>query len=195
MVLRLGRAALPFLALALVAGACSDKNLGTQVTGNTIPVAAPNIRIIPAADREPPFTFHHQSFRFTAKTLDGASISSDVLAGKAAVVNFWGAWCGDCHREQPMFDAAFRTFSPKGVVFLGIDVRDPFSADARSFVDTYKIPYPSVYDPYSDVAYRFSVVPFPVTYILDTQSRVAAVISSLPESQKDLNDAIQQVLA
>jgi len=194
MFLRIGRAALLVLTLSLLAGACSDKNLGTQVTGNTIPVAAPNIRLIPEARREAPFTFQHQSFRFTAKTIDGATISSDVLAGKPAVVNFWGAWCGDCHREQPMFDTAYRTFASQGVVFLGVDVRDPFTADARSFVTKYAIPYPSVYDPYSDVAYKFSVVPFPVTYILDAHSRVAAVISSLPESQSDLNKTIQQVL-
>ena len=193
MFLRIGRPALIVLALSLLVGACSDHNLGTQVTGNIIQPAAPNIRLIPAARREPPFTFQHQSFRFTAKTIDGETISSDLLAGKPAVVNFWGAWCGDCHREQPMFDAAYQTFSAK-VTFLGVDVRDPFTADARSFVEQYKIPYPSVYDPYSDVAYKFNVVPFPVTYILDAQSRVAAVISSLPESQSDLNKTIQQVL-
>jgi peroxiredoxin len=80
-------------------------------------------------------------------------------------------------------------------VFLGVDVRDPLPADAHSFVDQYGVPYPSVYDPYSDVAYKFSVVPFPVTYVLDAQSRVAAVISSLPDSQKDLDDTIRQVLS
>ncbi len=40
---------------------------------------------------------------FSGTLLDGGSFASTSLAGKIAVLNFWGSWCPPCRVETPEF--------------------------------------------------------------------------------------------
>lgn len=44
---------------------------------------------------------------FTARTLDGATISRESLRGRPYVLDFWGTWCGGCVEEMPTLHAAY----------------------------------------------------------------------------------------
>lgn len=125
------------------------------------------------------------AIEFTAKDLDGKSVNSSDFAGKVLVVNFWYAGCAPCRAEAKDLESVYQQFADKGVVFLGVNVRD--GADtAKTFNATFGVTYPSVTDLEGKVqlAFSSSVAPnaVPTTLVLDKQGRVAArVLGRLSE--------------
>ncbi len=117
---------------------------------------------------------------WVSKTADGATMRSSDLLGEIAVLNFWYAGCAPCRAETPDLDKLANKYASKGLVVLGVDVRD--SADtALAFDRTHKIGYPTVMDADSGsvvFAYTGIVTPdaVPTTIVLDRQGRVAARI-------------------
>lgn len=63
--------------------------------------------------------------RFTAKTLDGETFSSESLRGKVVLVQFWATWCQYCRRDQPSVDAIVGDFADKGLIVLAVNVGEP----------------------------------------------------------------------
>ncbi|MBI4728017.1 MAG: TlpA family protein disulfide reductase [Acidobacteria bacterium] len=112
-------------------------------------------------------------------------ITRTFLSGRVAVVNFWGSWCGPCREEEPRLRALWKGYAPKGVRFLGVDVRDA-KGNALAFVEEFGVPYPSVYNPDSSIAYAFRVAFMPTTYVVDRRGRIAAKIVGALRTEEDL---------
>jgi cytochrome c biogenesis protein CcmG/thiol:disulfide interchange protein DsbE len=68
---------------------------------------------------------------FKLTTLDGKTVDSKSLLGKAYVVNFWNTWCIPCRQEAPALQEFYAKHADDpNFVMLGI-VRD----DTRSAVE------------------------------------------------------------
>lgn len=100
---------------------------------------------------------------------------ADLLRDGVVVVNVWGAWCGPCKVEQPVLERVSRALRPKGVRFVGIDIRDERVA-AQRHIARYDVTYPSLFDPSARLLTKFETVPKspPATYVIDRSGRVAA---------------------
>jgi hypothetical protein len=76
-----------------------------------------------------------------------------------------------------MLAEAARDLEDDGVVFLGIDSRDPNTANVRKFVERFDIPYDSIYDPDGNtlLAFHGTLPPMaiPSFVFIDTEGRVA----------------------
>lgn len=81
--------------------------------------------------------------RFVGDTLEGGHVDTDRLEGSVRLFNIWGSWCGPCREEAPALRRAHEEFAPRGVAFVGVDVRDNDAA-ARAFEDSFGIVYPSI---------------------------------------------------
>ncbi|HET8604055.1 MAG TPA: TlpA disulfide reductase family protein [Marmoricola sp.] len=147
---------------------------------------------LPAAKRRAPGTV-------AGRSLDGKRLSLAAHRGKVVVVNVWGSWCPPCRAEADNLVAAAKQLAPRGVVFLGIDSRDPNVAQARAFVRTYHVPYPSIYDPSGQnlLAFHGTLGPtsIPSTVVIDRQGRVAASILGEVTGTQTLVDIVEQVAA
>lgn len=129
--------------------------------------------------------------------VEGGTLQAESMRGKVVVVNIWGSWCAPCRAEAPDLARVARETEPKGVTFLGIDVRDD-KASAQAFTRRYAIPYQSLFDPNGSQLVKFSsIIPInavPSTVVVDRSGRVAARVVGRV-SYKTLNGLVQDVLA
>ena len=132
---------------------------------------------------------------FTLERLDGkGDLSIESLRGKAVVLNFWASWCGPCKEETPLLQEAWGRWKDKGVVFVGIDVKD-FRADAKAFLARYGVTYPNVYDGKGSTVGRYGVTGFPETFFVDPQGNVRYRIAGPIDDAAELDAGIERALA
>jgi len=130
------------------------------------------VTVLDAGDREEP------AGDVAGETVAGETVSLDDYLGKVVVVPVWGSWCAPCRAEAPLLAEAARDLEDDGVVFLGINSRDPNLTEAQQFVDDFDIPYDSIHDPDGRnlLAFHGTLPPqtVPSFVFIDAEGRVAA---------------------
>lgn len=109
---------------------------------------------------------------WTLTSLSGETLSSDDLAGRPYVVNFWASWCiPACVDEHPVLADAHETYG-EDVTIVGVLYNDRPS-DATAFLDRYgDAGYPHVLDPGGRLAIDFGVTGPPETFFVDADGAV-----------------------
>jgi thiol-disulfide isomerase/thioredoxin len=106
---------------------------------------------------------------FNLKTLDGKRALLDSLAGKIAVINFWGIWCGWCVQELPEYQKLYEKYaSDPDVAILTIDNdANPDAVKPWMAQKTYTFPV-LIDDGYVN---KIGLHAFPTTWFVDVQGR------------------------
>jgi thiol-disulfide isomerase/thioredoxin len=100
------------------------------------------------------------------RSIDGASIDTAKLRGRAVVVKFFAKYCEPCKRTLPLA-ASFAKSHPE-VAVIGV-AEDESEADVRAVVSEYRLEFPVVHDQGNVVAGRFRVKDLPAVFVIDGQ--------------------------
>lgn len=147
---------------------------------------------IPVAERGEPVDFG-------GVTENGETFSSDEIAGKVTVVNFWYAGCAPCRVEAKDLEGVWQEHGGGDVAFVGINTRDQADT-AKAFSDEFGVTYPSLIDvdtAEAKLAFAASVPiqATPTTLVLDKQGRVAARIIGPIDGTSILSTLVKDALA
>jgi cytochrome c biogenesis protein CcmG/thiol:disulfide interchange protein DsbE len=113
------------------------------------------------------------------------------LRGHPVVVNKWASWCGPCRFEFPFFQKQVRKRG-KEVAFFAVDSEDARD-EARKFLEEFPVPYPSFFDPKSDIAERLgSERNFPTTTFYDAGGELVYTKPGGYASEATLEDDIRE---
>ncbi len=174
------------VALLLAATGCTS----LQGTGDKGFVSGDgSIHQVAAADRGQPI-------ELTGQDLDDRPLSLASLRGKPTVVNVWGSWCTSCRAEAPFLVAAHRQLGD-AAHFVGIDVRDGGTSQAKAYESHFGTTWPSYYSNGGKALLAFPGVltpnTIPATVVLDAQGRVAASFIGEIPSALTLVEIVQDV--
>ena len=111
------------------------------------------------------------------------------LRGHPVVVNVWASWCGPCRFELPDLQKASAARGDE-VAFIGVDAEDTDPA-AKTFLEEFPLPYPSVTDPDRQVKAELGLRGYPATAYYDSTGKLVHLkqgpYTSLDELQADID--------
>lgn len=107
---------------------------------------------------------------FTLDLFEGGTFTLAENRGKPVVVNFWASWCDTCRDEAPVLEQGWRSFSDKGVVFVGVNVMDN-RADALKFIEEFDVSYPNGPDKHN-IYFKYGATGVPETFFIDRQGKI-----------------------
>jgi cytochrome c biogenesis protein CcmG, thiol:disulfide interchange protein DsbE len=116
-------------------------------------------------------------------------LSLGELRGVPVVFNLWASWCTPCRDEAARLERGWRTFGPRGVLFLGLDIQD-VRGDGEGFIRKHGATYPSVREPGRDLANSYGATGIPETYFIDARGRVVAHVIGVASDRQLAQGAV-----
>lgn len=134
---------------------------------------------------------------FTLPLFSGGTLSLHSLKGKPVILNFWASWCVPCKTETPLLVDLNKTYGPRGIVFVGVDVEDQ-ERDARAFIKQHHVDYLVVQSDDEKVMNAYSVIGIPTTVFIGGDGMVVDKYAGGfvgPEGEKALRARLERLLA
>jgi cytochrome c biogenesis protein CcmG/thiol:disulfide interchange protein DsbE len=108
----------------------------------------------------------HAVPKFAVETLDGETLTSRDLAGKAVIVNFWNSWCPPCQQEHPALTEFYaRHNDDQNFALVGI-VRDDTKAATERWIKKHGDDWTIATDPGGKAALAFATRGQPETFAI-----------------------------
>jgi cytochrome c biogenesis protein CcmG, thiol:disulfide interchange protein DsbE len=131
--------------VVLVAIGVTQLPRGSSSGSDTVHLTAAQTSALLAGSPGPLAALHAQA----GMLLEGGSPALHArlaaLKGYPVVINKWASWCVPCQEESAAFQRVSAEYGRR-VAFIGIDSEDAHRADARSFLKSFPVSYPSYYD-------------------------------------------------
>ena len=187
--------ALAAVALALVAGACSEdpNSVASQAkAGDQKGYISGDgtVEKIAVAHRAEPVDLR-------GDLVGGGTWASESERGKVVVVNVWGSWCAPCVAEAPHLQEVWEGLQEDKapVAFMGIDFREGPTAGA-AFMKKAGLTYPSLTDQSGVLilALQGKAPTVPTTLVLDREGRIASRVNG-PVDTSTLRGLVDDAVA
>lgn len=116
--------------------------------------------------------------------LDGSTVTSADLSGRAVALNFWASWCAPCEDEMPELEKLNTALLADGTpaTIVGVGVKRDNNDNALAMADRLGITYPVGRDTAGDnstlgpVTQAFGVDTYPATVFIRPDGTVSAIV-------------------
>jgi thiol-disulfide isomerase/thioredoxin len=116
--------------------------------------------------------------------LDGTTVDSSDLAGRAVALNFWASWCAPCEEEMPELEKLNNAMVADGTsaTIIGVGVKRDNNDNALAMIDRLGVTYPvgrdtaGNSDTIGPVTQAFGLDSFPATVFIRPDGTVSAIV-------------------
>ena len=151
-------------------------------------------RSVKAASAVKPDKDRHPAPEFALKDADGKVVRLEDYKGKVVLLDFFATWCGPCKIEIPWFMELERKNKDRGFSVLGVSMDDEGWEVVKPFLADLGVNYRVVIGNDSTAQLYGGVDALPTTFLIDRNTRIAAVHIGLA-SRKVFEDGIEQLLS
>ena len=130
--------------------------------------SAVDVRLLMPIRKKPP------ALDFLLEDMNGRSWQLSQLKGKVVVINFWAVSCPVCRVEMPTLEKFWERMRKVDVQVLTIHVGHTVP-EIRDFIREHDLKLPVLHDPSKKIARSWGVFNLPVTFVLDTEGRLAYI--------------------
>ena len=112
------------------------------------------------------------------------------------MLNFWASWCVPCREETPLLVRLHKTYGPRGIVFIGVNVEDNEQA-AREFLRQYRVDYPVARSVDDRLIDAYAIPGIPTTVFIGANGVVTDKFSGAflgPTGEKALVNRLERLL-
>jgi cytochrome c biogenesis protein CcmG/thiol:disulfide interchange protein DsbE len=120
---------------------------------------------------------------FTARTVDGRTVTLSAFKGRPVWLSFGASWCQPCRAENPDIEAAFEKNRSKRLVVLQVFISEDVST-VRDYATRIGLTYDKIADPATTIASAYRVLGIPSHFFIDPSGtlRVMKVGTLNPEA-------------
>jgi thiol-disulfide isomerase/thioredoxin len=111
---------------------------------------------------------------FNLQSLDHQSLSSQSLAGRVVLIDFWASWCGPCVESLPAMALLADELRGKPFTLLSLNVENGEDAKVARFVSDHHLPFP-VYIDDARLQERFTIQVLPTLVLVDARGTVRSI--------------------
>ena len=112
---------------------------------------------------------------FSLKDTNGNIFSSDQLAGKPAVINFFATWCPPCREEIPGFVEVYNRHRSEGFELIGISLDTDSRNNLPGFLMNNKIEYRILFGDLATARAYGGVSSIPTTFFVGKDGMIKNV--------------------
>lgn len=134
---------------------------------------------------------------FTVKTIEGKTVKLSELKGKVVYLDFWASWCMPCIAEMPHSKKIFEQFADNEKVILLTVSTDINTDNWKKAVDKYNLPGIHGLDGggwQGKIAQLYNIESVPTYFLIDKNGNFALDSTPRPSDEKQLIDAIKQLI-
>ena len=123
---------------------------------------------------------------FTLNDPKNTPMKFSSLKGKYVLIDFWGSWCGPCHKAFPRLKELYSKYHDKCFEILGIATESNTDAWTKDIVKS-ELPWLQVVDDKaSNVSQKqFAVTEYPTTVLISPDGKIIGRFAYNEEDQRD----------
>jgi len=129
-----------------------------------------------------------------SSVLDGKTVNSESLKGKALLITFFATWCPPCREEIPGLIRLQKELSGKGFSVIGLSVDEGGAGIVAKLVKSEKINYPVLLADRSTAHDFGGIAGIPTSFLVNRKGNVVKKYPGfVPHSllQRDIQSVLQ----
>lgn len=141
---------------------------------------------------EGPAILSREAPDFTIDLFGGGTFTLSERRSQPVVVSIWASWCPYCRDELPTFEKVWRHYQERGVVFVGVNVRDN-DENATAVLETFDVTYPNGPDRGDEIYEAYQVTGVPEVFFIDRDGIVVRKFIG-PVTEVQLTTLVEDLL-